>query len=154
MKEDTLNTPEGVVAALYQQVSVEAGSVPDWEVVKALFIDEAVVVALEGPVRDTTIVMPLDDFIDFLVRFIESDLVQEHGFDERIIRMKPVIFGEMAHILVLYETRFPGLSKPPHRGIDSIQLVRRGDRWQIVSIANELPGPETPLPDALRLHQG
>ncbi len=154
MEKDALNTPEQVVAALYRQVSVEAGGVPDWNDVRALFIDEAIVVALEGPVRDTTLVMPLDDFIDFLVRFIESDLVQEHGFDERIIRMKPVIFGEMAHILVLYETRFPGSTNPPGQGIDSVQLVRRGGCWQIVSITNELPGPETPLPDVLRLHQG
>ena len=150
MDEEVFNTPERVVAALYQRISFEAGSTPDWDAVKALFIDEAVIVALEGPIRDRTLVYSIETFIDDFIRFIESDNVGETGFDEQIIRMKPVIFGDMAHILVLYETSLPGSAKPPHRGIDSVQLVKRAGRWQIVSITNELPAPGMPLPDALR----
>ena len=151
MDDAGFSTPEGVVSELYALVSAAPGASPDWEAVRALFIDETVVVALENAARDTTLVMQLDAFIDFLRAFIEGEMVREYGFEEKIIRMKPVLSGNMAHILTLYESRFPGLSDPPPwRGIDSIQLVKRGSRWQIVSITNDLPAPDAPLPDALR----
>jgi len=148
--EEAFGTPESVVKELYRAISVAPGTIPDWDAMRALFIDEAVVVALEGAVRDTTLVMPLDDFIAFLVAFVESPVVQKNGFAERIIRMKPTFMGEMAHIVVLYEAQIPGSPDPPGRGIDSLQLVRRGSRWRIVSISNELLAPDAPLPEALR----
>ena len=42
--EDGFLTPDSVVTDLYGLVSFESGELPDWEKVKSLFIEEAVIV--------------------------------------------------------------------------------------------------------------
>ena len=36
------------------------------------------------------------------------------------------------------------------RLVDSFQLVKKDGRWWIVSVVNDLPSPEYPVPAALR----
>ena len=60
------------------------------------------------------------------------------------------VFGDMANIWVLYEAHIPGTPRPPQQGVDSFQLIRKDGRWWIVSIPNELPTPERPIPEFLR----
>lgn len=55
----------------------------------------------------------------------------------------------MAHVLVLYESHIPDSDRAPRSGVDSFQLTRRPDGWRIVSIVNELPTEERPIPEAL-----
>jgi hypothetical protein len=59
-------------------------------------------------------------------------------------------FGDMAHVLVLYEASIPGSERPPRQGVDSFQLIKTADRWWIVSITNEIPTIDSPIPAALR----
>ncbi|UCG76901.1 MAG: hypothetical protein JSV95_06365 [Gemmatimonadota bacterium] len=140
-------TPEGVVARLYEMVTFPAGSVPDWDEVRSLFIDEAVVVLRTA--RDETTLFSLDGFIADFVAFIERAGVERTGFSERVIRMKSTVFGDIAHVLVLYEASIPGSARPPQQGVDSFQLIRRHGRWLIASVVNELPAPGRPVPPEL-----
>ena len=59
------------------------------------------------------------------------------------------LFGDMAHVLVLYEARIPGSGRPPQLGVDSFQLIRKQGRWWIAGVINELPTPERPVPAEL-----
>ncbi|MHC4349759.1 MAG: hypothetical protein ACYS15_14665, partial [Planctomycetota bacterium] len=93
------------------------------------------------------------------------------GFTERIIRTKPMVFGDMAHVLVLYEASIPGSPRPPSlrrqlrlqdaavrdnaavrvmQGVDSFSLIKKHGRWWIAAITNEIPGPDRPIPAQLR----
>ena len=63
--------------------------------------------------------------------------------------MKPMVFGNIAHVLVLYEAHIPGSQRPPQRGVDSWELLKRGGRWWIVAVTNEVPAPDRPIPAAL-----
>lgn len=38
-------------------------------------------------------------------------------------------------------------AEPVGRGVNSVQMVRRGGRWWIAGIAFELEGPGRPIPD-------
>jgi len=38
---------------------------------------------------------------------------------------------------------------PPQRGVDSFQLAKLEDRWQIVSIVNEVVWPGRELPEGI-----
>ncbi|HUU94645.1 MAG TPA: hypothetical protein VM487_02820 [Phycisphaerae bacterium] len=146
--KDSLRTADGVVGELYKLVTFEAGASPDWDKVKSLFLDQAVVVLRTG--RDKQSVFSVDGFVDDFVRFSERADVKEKGFTERIVRTKSVIYGDIAHILVLYEASIPGSTRPPQHGVDSFQLVRRSGRWWIVSITNEIVTADRPVPPELK----
>jgi hypothetical protein len=64
--------------------------------------------------------------------------------------MKVWEFGDMAHILVLYEAQITGLPTAPQQGIDSWLLVRRDGRWLIAGATNELVTAARPVPPELR----
>lgn len=146
--ETTLNTAGGVVKALYKLVTFKAGTTPDWEKVKSLFIKEAVIV-LRTSRQDNT-VFSVDGFVADFVSFIDRAKVKQTGFTEKIVRMKTMVFKDIAHILVLYEAVVPGTAMPPQKGVDSIQLIKKKGRWWIAAITNEIPTPEHPVPEALR----
>ena len=63
--------------------------------------------------------------------------------------MKPMVFGNIAHILVLYEAHIPGSQRPPQRGVDSWELLKRDGRWWTVAVTNEVPAPDRPIPAEL-----
>jgi hypothetical protein len=137
-----------VVQELYDLVTFEAGTTPDWAYARTLFLPEAVVVLRSS--RDATTVFSVDGWIDDFVRFIEEQNVVETGFVERIVQTESMEFKDIAHVLVLYEAEIPGWGRPPQRAVDSFQLVRRDGRWVIASIANEVPDAEHPLPAVFR----
>jgi hypothetical protein len=141
-------TAEGLVTELYELVTFEAGREPDWNQVRGLFIPEAVIVLRTS--REQTSIFSVDEFVDDFVTFIERANARETGFSERIIRMRSTVFGDMAHVLVLYEASIPGSPRPPQQGVDSFLLTRKDDRWRIVAVTNEIPAPDRPLPPELR----
>jgi len=141
-------TAEGLVRALYERVSSEPGTVPDWDQVRSAFLPQAIVVLRTS--RDSTSVFTLDGFIQDFVRFIERADVKATGFTERVVKTRAMVFGDIAHVLVLYEAHITGSSRPPQQGVDSFQLTRRDGRWWIVSIVNEIPTAGRPIPPELQ----
>jgi len=141
-------TPNGLVSALYDAVTFPAGQTPDWDHVRAMFLPEAVIVLRTS--WEATSVFSLDGFVEDFVHFIEQAKVGEKGFSEKIVRTRATVFGEIAHVLVLYEAHITGSARDPQQGVDSIQLVQREGRWWIASIVNELPTAERPLPAELQ----
>ncbi|MHC4615214.1 MAG: hypothetical protein ACYTAU_16765 [Planctomycetota bacterium] len=167
--KEPFKTAEGLVGALYESVTFEAGSTPDWDHVRSMFIDEAVIVLRTS--RDDTTVFSVEGFVGDFVKFIERADAGRTGFTERIIRTKPMVFGDMAHVLVLYEASIPGSPRPPSlrrqlrlqdaavrdnaavrvmQGVDSFSLIKKHGRWWIAAITNEIPGPDRPIPAQLR----
>ena len=146
--ENPFDTAEGVVRELYDLVTFNAGSTPDWDQVKALFIDKAIVVLRTS--RDDSTVFTLQGFVDDFVSFIDRAKVIETGFKEEIKRLKSMVFGDIATVLVLYEASIPGRKRPPQQGVDSFALIKKDGSWKIVSIINEIPTPNRPVPEELR----
>jgi len=147
-QDSKLTTAEGVVTELYGLVTFPAGTTPDWDRVRSLFLDEAVVIL--RTTRTESTVFTVEGFVQDFVNFIERANVVETGFSEKITKMKPMVFRDLAHVLVLYEAQIPGSPREPTIGVDSFQLVKRDGRWWIVSITNDLPNSENPIPVELR----
>jgi hypothetical protein len=145
---ETLQTPDGLVREIYDSVTFQAGTMPDWDNVRSMFIEDAVIVLRTS--KDSTTVFSVDGFVDDFVAFIERADAERTGFTENIIHMESMEFGDMAHVLVLYEASIPGSERPPHQGVDSFQLIRKAGRWWIVSITNEIPTEGRPIPAILR----
>ncbi|HEX6791531.1 MAG TPA: hypothetical protein VF247_09495 [Candidatus Krumholzibacteria bacterium] len=145
---DPLQSPEGVVRELYRLVCVPAGGDTDWNAVRALFIPEAVIVLRVS--KDASSTFTLQGWIDDFIAFNTKAKSSERGFEEKIVRMSPMVFRDIAHVLVLYEARMLDWTRPASQGVDSIELIRKGDRWWIAAITNDLPNEEHPVPAALK----
>jgi hypothetical protein len=145
--EKSPQTAPGVVEELYDLVTFEAGTTPDWDRVRSLFADEAVVVLRTG--REEMTIFSLDGFVNDFVQFIEQSEVEKTGFTERILKMKSTGFGDIAHVLVLFDSHIDGSENPPRQGIDSFQLIREAGAWKIISITNDRPSPGNPIPMSL-----
>ena len=98
-QQKSLETPEAVVTKIYNLVSFEAGTTPDWEKVKALFHEEAVIVLRAS--RTKMKVLSVEGFVADFVDFIRQSRVDTTGFVEKIISIKPVVFGNMAQCFVV-----------------------------------------------------
>jgi hypothetical protein len=143
-----LESPESLVRHVYDLVTFDGGQTPDWDTVRSMFIEDAVIVLRTS--RDSTTVFSVNGFVDDFVAFAERADVRRSGFKENVVRIEAMEFGEMAHVLVLYEASIPGSERSPQQGVDSFQLIKRGGRWWIVSITNEIPTADRPIPEALR----
>ncbi len=141
-------TPEEVVDRLYELVTFEAGLTPDWAEVRALFLDQAVIVLRTS--RDASTVLSVDGFVADFQAFIERADVKESGFAETVVTMRSMVFGDIAHVLVLYEASIPGSSRGPQQGVDSFQLIRTEGGWRVASVVNEVPTDARPVPQELR----
>lgn len=146
-EQEPFDSAESVVDELYRLVTFDAGRTPDWDRVRALFLDQAVIVLRTG--RTETKIFSVEGFVEDFVSFIERARVEETGFVERIIRTKAMVFGDIAHILVLYEAEIPGSGRGPQQGVDSFQLIRKNERWWIASVVNEIPTSDRPVPAEL-----
>jgi len=148
--EDVRQTPIGIVKELYRLVSFEAGRSPDWEQVRGLFIEEAVIVLRLGP--RTTRIFDRQGFIDYFVKDIERANLKESGFSETLLQTQIQIIKDIAHCYSLYEVSVPGRNdgKPVNRGVDSFHLIKRSDRWFIASIINEGFRMDEPIPAFLK----
>ncbi len=146
--DERFTTPDGLITALYDMVSFEAGTVPDWDEVRSTFLPEAIVVLFTS--RTNARVMSLDGFILDWYNFIYNSNVRETGFTESILKMDTLIFKDIAQVLVLYESAIPGSPRPPQPGVDFFSLVKRDGRWWIASVTNDLPDPNNPPPEPLR----
>jgi uncharacterized protein (DUF1697 family) len=146
--DSPLQSAEGVVRELYRYVTVEKGQVTDWEEVRKLFIPEAVIVLRVS--KDASTVFDVQGWIDDFVAWNEKAHVKERGFSEKIIVLEPRVFRDIANVFVLYEAALTDSDRPPSRGVDSIELIRKDGRWWIVSITNDLPNAENPIPAQLQ----
>lgn len=99
--------------------------------------------------RTKTAARSLDGWILDIVNFIHDSEVVKTGFDEKIVKMESMVFGDIAHVLVLYKSYISGTSKAPREGVDSFHLIRKKGGWKIVSILSEILTKERPKPDIL-----
>lgn len=142
-----LASPENLVKHLYDQVTFPAEETPDWKYVRTLFHNDATVTMRLSKTESTT--LTLDGWILDFVNFINDADVATTGFQEKIVKMESMVFGDIAHVLVLYTSYIPGKSKAPREGVDSFHLAKADGKWKIISILNEIPSTDRPKPKAL-----
>ena len=140
-----LETPEGLIEEIYGLVTFPAGTTPDWDAVRNLFIPEALVVLRTS--REGSTVFSVDGFVQDFVTFIDQAKVEQTGFTERILDMQTFEWGDIAHVLVLFDSDIPNDGREARAGVDSFQLIKRDGRWWIASITNERPSADRPLPE-------
>jgi hypothetical protein len=139
-----VETPETIVAALYDVISGPAGQARDWDRFRHLFAPGARLMPV-APRKDGSAPAALspDDYVE---RTREAFL--KNGFFEKEVARKAEAFGNVAHVFSTYETRrAAGDAKPMARGINSIQLMKHAGRWWILTVAWDQEREGNPLPE-------
>jgi hypothetical protein len=141
-RPEDVRSIEAIIGAVYDVISGPAGR-RDWNRFKSLLLPECRLMPVghrpEG--QDTYRALDADGYIE---RASPNFLKQ--GFFESAAANTIEQFGNIAHVFSTYESRHEKSEAPFARGINSIQLVRLGDRWWIASLMwdAERPGIEIP----------
>ncbi|MCC6928514.1 MAG: hypothetical protein IT359_05920 [Gemmatimonadaceae bacterium] len=140
-----VSSPDAILKALYDVISGPAGAKRDWDRFRSLFVLNArLIPTRQHPSGGASVsVWSADDYAA-----IAGAGLEKNGFFEREIARKTETYGNIMHAFSTYESRRtadPG-EKPFARGINSIQLLKDGNRWWVVSIFwdAERPGNEIP----------
>lgn len=134
---------EAIVKALYAAISGPAGQARDWARVRSLFHRHHQMLPLvRGKNGMLAMRMTVDDYVQRAGAMLERD-----GFFEQEVARQVLQFGDLAHVWSTYEGRRALADEEPFlRGINSIQLVREGGRWWVLSIAWEQEADAGPIP--------
>lgn len=138
---------ESIVCALYETVSGPAGQPRQWERFRSLLFPGARLVRTFIGADGKPQALAMDG------RAYEADTTdyfRRESFYEAEVANRVDRFGNIAHVLSVYEARHdPTEAKPFKRGINSIQLYYDGSRWWIVSILWDNEREGNPLPFGL-----
>lgn len=138
-------SPDAILKSLYDVISGPAGQPRNWDRFRSLFVPHARLIPT-GSRPDggaSAVVFGVEDYIKRAGPGLEKD-----GFFEVEIHRTTEAYGHIMHAFSTYESRRTASpsEKPFARGINSIQLLRDGGRYWVVSIYwdAERPGNEIP----------
>ncbi|MEL6329801.1 MAG: hypothetical protein AAFR38_09080 [Planctomycetota bacterium] len=138
---------QDTIDALYDVISGPAGEARDWDRMRSLFHDDAImsVVPPEGSRRALPLRLNVEDYIERSGPILERD-----GFFELEIASEVEIYGTLAHSFSTYAAKRTEDGEVFMRGINSIQLGRdlsdTERPWKVISIAWCQETPRTPIP--------
>ncbi len=128
LSPEDVETLSGIIATAYDGISGEAGTSRQLERMRTLYAPHAIIsknTLIEGkPSRE---VLTLEEFYSGM-----GDL-RESGFFEEEINREVRIFGTIAHVWSSYRIRNSKNGPILRRGINSIQLQYKDNRWWILS---------------------
>lgn len=130
-----------LIAAFYQVISFEEGGSPDWARMRTLFSPHARITRITPEGTDY---YDLDGFQEMAKEALELGLYTR--FYEVEVRRDERMFGGLAHVLSAYETKqTPQSVEPFARGVNSLQLIREGDDWKVLSLFWDEERVDNPL---------
>jgi hypothetical protein len=140
----SMDSPDKVIHELYRLVSWEAGALPEWDQLKNLFLEEALIILRS---REGFHMIDRKGFIDLWLEDINKYHLDKTGFKEEIVELYCEQVGNIACCMAVYMASIPGRKLPPQAGFDSYQLIKKDNRWWITAIVNEVfrPGEETQM---------
>ncbi len=143
-------TIDGIIDALYDTISGAAGEQRDLRRFRSLFLPGArLIPTAPNPAGGTT--AQVLDVEGYLERVDEPFKVA--GFYEREAARRTDRYGNIAHVFSTYESRRAEDDPTPfNRGINSIQLLRDGARWWVVTIFWDFERPDNPVPERYLPH--
>ena len=134
---------DGIVAALYDVISGEAGEARDWGRFESLFVsDGRLMPTWSQESRAQRLSWGPAEYGEAVTESLERS-----GFFETELHREVQQFGQVAHVFSTYESRnSPEDETPFARGINSIQLFHDGTRWWIVTVFWASERPDLPVP--------
>lgn len=143
---------DAIVKAIYDGVSHPPGKDGDWTHLRTIFLPGARLTPPKRPTGEFAF-LTAEEFIDRVSKGIASRNAQggggDKGFSEREIARRTDCFGNVCQIFSTYESRYTAADpKPFVRGINSIQLVKDGNRWWVANVVWDQEAEGKPIPAA------
>jgi hypothetical protein len=138
MKEELLSQ---TLQSMYRVISFAEGNEPDWDGMMQVFAPNA---------RLTRITPERVEHFDLesfqLMAQEMLDLGIYTGFYEHEVARRAEIFGSLAHVLSVYETkRSASAARCLGRGVNSIQLLWQDGSWRVLSLLWDEETSSNPL---------
>ena len=149
-KPEDVNSPEAILAAVYNSISGPKGQARDWDRMRSLFLPDArlipttAVSASPGApaTHSDAVFLTIDGYIARSSRRMTTT-----GFFERTIHNEMQQFGNILQIWSTYESRHNADDPAPFaRGINSFQLLKDGDRYWVVNVFWDAETAAHPIP--------
>jgi hypothetical protein len=134
---------DAVITEMYASICFEEGQRPDWLRQTTIFAPGARMVRVTD---EGVFEFDLESYRVNLEAMIDSGAMP--SFWEVEIWRETRQFGEVAHVLSAYETRRSQEGEVVNRGVNSIQLFRRGDQWWISAMLWRREGASVRIPDS------
>ena len=133
-----------MIRQIYEDVSSDGSALPDWDLIRSYFVDEAIVVLRTS--REGNTQFTLEEFIQDFKDFYERPDLDDSGFREEVLQLKANVYHDIAFIAVIYEASILNSDRPPTKGIDFWLLANSEGTWKVVSVVNEIIRPGEALP--------
>ena len=150
-KVSDVDSVDHILAALYDVISGPAHQARDWNRMRSLFLPEARLVPVSivpGSPHLTTkpatdvLFLTIDDYIARASPHFEADGFYEHGTHNVVEQ-----FGNIVSVFSTYESRHNlAETQPFARGINTIELLRDGDRYWIEQVYWDSERDGSPIP--------
>ena len=142
-RPEDVASPDAIIKAMYDNISGPAGK-RNWYRERSLFLEGAHLIPIgkrvhkEGGLE----IMTLEEWIEDAEPFFA-----ENDFYETEVMRQMNRFGNLVQAFSTYEARESEDGAPIARGINSIQLLHKDDRWWIVSIMWDNESRDNPIPE-------
>lgn len=142
-RPEDVRSPSAIIKAMYDTISGPAGP-RNWYRERSLFVEGARMIPIgkrvhkDGEFEN----MSLEEWIEDADRYFE-----ENDFYETEVMQQSHRYGNIMQVFSTYEARNDLEGAPFARGINSIQLVYKEDRWWIVSVMWDNETRENPIPE-------
>jgi hypothetical protein len=143
-RAEDVATIEGIMTALYESTAGPAGQARDWDRLRSICGSETRFLAARPGAEGRSVVFSLtvEDYIMHNRRYFEKG-----GYFETEVARRVETFGNIAQVWSTYEARRSQDDPRPYtRGINSVQLLRDGERWWVLSVLWDMERPESPIP--------
>ncbi len=136
---------DGIMKALYESTAGPPGQPRDWDRLRNLCHSNMRFLAVREEDQGGTVVFVLtvEDYIMHNRTYFENG-----GFFESELARRTESFGNITHVWSTFESRMGSADAEPYtRGIYSVQLLKDGDRWWILSLSWDMEREGNPLPE-------
>lgn len=115
---------------VYEGISFERGSIPNFELLKSCFIEEGIFINNKG---DNPVIKPVLDYISMIKNNVENGNIM--SIKETEISQNIQVFGNVAQISSDYELTFEGKQGSQIRyGVNLFQLINKNGQWLVSSM--------------------
>lgn len=139
-------SPEAVIRAAYESLTRAPGEDYDFDRLRSLHLPEARLAPNPEQTGGEARVMTIEEFIDWIDGSVEIGSPEDLGFVEEGLHQETRQYGDVAHLISTYVSRFHGEEQEIARGINFLTLVRRDGRWWVLSVAWDEENAAGPIP--------